>query len=340
VYLFFDESGDYGFPASGLDCYAQAALICPDKLIDKIERFVEDRKEAWSMSELHAVDMSPEQLLEVVRFIVESRLYLLASVTDTELVTQSVIEAHRLRQAAITKRNLDWYRVESTKARGAPVAEIEQWMDRMIKRAGLSSQISHGEFVQAQFLVDLIRSALQKAIYMHSFDEWRDDSWDFHFILDGKLPTKRASGEKYLDDMLVPALGSQDNQAIGLLETWKDDPVHPFVRKYSRERGRVRGREIQGAIDLRAIFSEGLRFEPSDRHAGLQLVDTVAYVVRRAVLRPADVFVQRAYDALRPGLLNEERRAITIQRLGGAEPPAAAVERYRPLHAEQRQPLR
>jgi hypothetical protein len=79
----------------------------------------------------------------------------------------------------------------------------------------------------------------------------------------------------------------------------------------------------------------------SEQHLrGLELVDTVAYIVRRAVLRPADVVVQRAYDALRLGLLNEERRAITIQRLGGAEPPAAAVERYRPLRAEQRQPLR
>jgi Protein of unknown function (DUF3800) len=339
VYLFFDESGDYGFPATRLDCYAQAALICPDKLIGEIERFVESRKEAWSMAELHAVDLSSAQLLEVAQFIASSKLYLLASVTDTELITQSVIEAHRLHQAAITKRNLDWYRTESTKVRGAPVPEIEQWMNRMIKRAGLMSQISHGEFVQAQFFVDLVRSALQKAIYTHSLGEWRDDSWDFHFILDAKLPTKRADGEKYLDDMLVPALGSQDDQAIGLLETWKDDPVHPFVRKYSQERGRVRGREIQGAIDLRAIFSEGLRFEPSDRHAGLQLVDTVAYIVRRAVLRPDDVVVQWAYDALRPGLLNEERRAITIQRLGGAEPPATALERYRPLHAEQRQPL-
>jgi hypothetical protein len=163
--------------------------------------------------------------------------------------------------------------------------------------------------LQAQFLVHLIRAALQKAILIFSMDEWRDDSWDFHFVIDGKLPLKKASGEKYLDDMLVPVLGSQQGATLGLLDAWKNDPVHPFGEKYSRERGRVRGVEVEGVTDLKAIFKDGLRFEPSHQHAGLQLVDAVAYTVRRAVLSPNNAAIQRAYDVLRPKLLNEDRRA-------------------------------
>jgi uncharacterized protein DUF3800 len=336
VLLYVDESGDYGFPTDHFDCYAQAALVRPDKLLAEVDAFVAARKAAWSVEELHASELGDEQLVEVAEFIASSRLSLLASVTDTELVTMRDIQQYRLDQAAITKKGLDRYVRESTKVRGGPAPEIEQWMDRMIKRAGLTSQISHGEFLQAQFLVYLIRAALQKAILIYSMDEWRDDSWDFHFVIDGKLPLKKASGEKYLDDMLVPVLGSQQGATLGLLDTWKDEPVHPFVEKYSRERGRIRGVEVDGVTDLKAIFNEGLRFEPSHQHAGLQLVDAVAYTVRRALLSPNSAAIQHAYDVLRPKLLNEDRRALAINRLRNGGPADRAKQRYRSLHGDSR----
>lgn len=336
MHLFFDESGDYAFPVDRFDCYVQAVLICPDKLITEIEQFVDARKTAWSVEELHAVELTGAQLAEIAEFVTGSELSGLAQVTDSELITLADIERHRLDQAAITKRNLDWYRRESTKVRGAPVPEIEQWMDRMIKRTGLTAQISHGEFIQAQFLVHLIRDALQKAIFRYCVDEWRDDSWDFHFVVDGKLPAKMAAGEKYLNDMLVPALGSQEGATLDMLDTWNEEPVHPFVEKYSRERGRIRGREAEGVIDLKAVFGQGLQFEPSHERAGLQLVDAIAYTVRRAVLAPDDPKTQQAYDLLRPTLLNEQRRAITIHQLRGSDTAERSRDRYRPLHAERR----
>jgi hypothetical protein len=40
------------------------------------------------------------------------------------------------------------------------VPEIEEWYLRHIKRAGLASQVSHGEFVQALYLVELIIDAV------------------------------------------------------------------------------------------------------------------------------------------------------------------------------------
>lgn len=336
VHLYFDESGDYGFPADRFDCYVQAALVCPDELVAEIDGFVAARRTALAINELHATDLDEREIVGIAEFIAGSRLSLLASVTDTELVTVADIERHRLDQAAAAERNLKWYVQESTRVRGGPVPEIEQWMDRMIKRAGLASQISHGEFVQAQFLVLLIRSALQKALLVYSMAEWRDDSWVFDFVIDGKLPFKKGAGEKYLDDMLVPALGSQQGATLGLLDAWKDEPPHPFIKKYSQDRGRVRRIEVGGVTDLKAIFAKGLRFEASHEHAGLQLADAVAYIVRRAVLSPDNAHIQHAYDLLRPKLLNEDRHAITIHRLRGSEPADEAKERYRPLYGESR----
>jgi len=170
VYFFFDESGDYVFPEERFDCYVQAALVCPDSVLPAIAAFVDERKAAWGVEELHATELDLDQLLEVARFIEASDCQLLAHVTDTVLVAKNGIAEFRLDQAARLKRNLDWYRRESTKARGAPVPEIEEWYLRHIKRAGLASQVSHGEFVQALYLVELVIDAVQKALFLYHED--------------------------------------------------------------------------------------------------------------------------------------------------------------------------
>jgi hypothetical protein len=336
VYFFFDESGDYGFPRDQFDCYAQAALICPDSVLDIVDVFAEGRKTAWGIGELHASKLEPDQLLEIASFIGQSDCQLLSSATDTVMTTKDQIEQFRLDQAAKLKGNLDWYRQKSTEARGAPVTEIEDWMLRTIKRAGLRSQISHGEFVQAQYLVELIAAALQKSLYLYYEDRWRNDFNDFYFVLDAKLPGKMAAGEKYLNDSLLPVLGSGGNRSLGLVDTWKEEPRHPFVEKFELDHGRIRGEDVEGVIDLKLLFEHGLRFEPSTDHHGLQLIDAVAYIVRRAILEPDNQTIQRAYDAFRSKLRNEDGKCLMIHRLRIGVEDRSSLERYRPLYNARR----
>src|SRR5207249_4158231 len=52
-------------------------------------------------------------------------------------------------------------------------------------------------------------------------------------------------------------------------------------------------------------FEHGLHFEPSYEHAGLQLVDVLAYVTRRAILEPDNDVIHRAYVHLRDNLRTE-----------------------------------
>jgi hypothetical protein len=336
VYLFFDESGDYAFPEDRFDCYVQAALVSPESTLAAIDDFVHERKREWEIDELHAVDLEPAQLLAVAEFIGHSDCQLLAHATDNVLVSPAGIAQFRLDQAARLERNLEWYRTESTKAIGAPVKEIEDWYLRHIKRAGLATQISHGEFVQAHYLVELIADALQKALIVFHEDQWSGDFRDFQFILDGKLPQKMAAGEKYLNDSIVPALGSRPNRGLAISESWKGDPPHPFVEKFGLERGRIRGQDVEGAFDLKLLFEHGLRFEPSAAHSGLQLVDAVAYIVRRAVMEPDDTTIQAAYDAFREKLRNDEGNCITIHRLRVGDEDRSSLDRYRPLYGRTR----
>ena len=173
-------------------------------------------------------------------FIGRSPCHLVAHLTDTVLVDKETIAAYRLDQAASLRSNLDWYRQASTKARGAPVPEIEDWYMRHIKRAGLASQVSHGEFVQAQYLIELVIAAVQKALFVYFQNEWRDDFDDFFFILDAKLPSKMAAGEKYLSDSIVPALGFETQQRACPCQHVERRAAPPVRRKV---RPRLRGGE-------------------------------------------------------------------------------------------------
>jgi hypothetical protein len=334
--FYFDESGDYAFPGDRFDCYVQAVLICPDSRMESCAKFVQAYKDALSISELHGCELGADQLLEVARLIEASSCQLLAHLPDTVLVTREQIAQFRLDQAAIIKRGLDWYRRESTKARGEPASEIEQWMLRLIKRAGLASKISHGEFLQAHYLVELIAAALQKAIFVFHENGWRDDWRELDFIIDGKLPAKMAAGERYLNDTLVPALGSRRGFTLTLPDIWQADPKHPFVARCERAHGRVRGAETKGAIDLKAIFARGLQFEDSAGDPGLQLVDVVANLIRRAVLQPDDATVQHAFDAIRPKLRTLTGQSLTLQRLRVGEIGTSSTERYRRLYGPAR----
>jgi hypothetical protein len=67
-------------------------------------------------------------------------------------------------------------------------------MLRAIKRSGLDAQIRHGEFIQATFMLELIPAALQKSLIFYLGDRWREDSWDFRFVLDAKLRTRWRQG--------------------------------------------------------------------------------------------------------------------------------------------------
>ena len=335
MYFFFDESGDYAFPSDRFDSYVQAALICPDSQLSAVTTFVDATTAMWNVEELHASQLSPAQLMEIARFLGAGGCQLLAHLTDSVLVTQQEIAEFRLDQAATIKRNLDWYRRESTKARGAPVPEIEEWMLRQIKRAGLSSQISNGEFVQAQYLVELIEAALQKALLAYADDAWAGDFDHFRFILDAKLPRKMAAGEKYLNDVIVPVLGSRAGSRLIVPKHWKDSPVHPFIDAFEGD-GVIRGVEVKDAINLKAIFEQSLEFEVSNDQAGLQLADTAAFVVRRAVLEPRNSVIQAAYDQLRPKLRNLRGRSLAIHRLRVGDEDRSSLDRYQSLEGPAR----
>lgn len=314
MHYYFDESGDFAFPECSYDVYVQGALICPDSFVDKVEHYVDNLKGALGVDELHAAELADQQLIEICCFLGNGPLQLVGQATDTQVMTGDQINAHRKEQAALLEQNLKQY-----KRAGGGWAGAEAWYTRHIKRAELASRVSNSEYVQSDMLVGLIHAALFKSLVRFLDDDWRDDLVEFHFILDGKLPGKLAPGEKDLDVLLVPRLGSNPYELV-VPTTWYAEPVHPFISKFSSG---------DGKLSLNGIFEHGLRFEPSHEHAGLQLVDTVAYVTRKAILEPDNDAIHRAYAHIREKLRTErDGQALKLVRyVGGDE--SVEETRYR-----------
>jgi hypothetical protein len=313
MHLYFDESGDFAFPTDRYDVYVQAGLIVPDSFVGKVEHYVANKKSELAVKELHAAELPDEELVAICQWLNSGPLSLIGQATDTAVMTAAQLRNYRQEQAARLAENLEQY-----KAAGGRWTGAEAWYTRHIKRAELSSRVSDSEYIQAHMLVGLIHAVLFKSIVRYIDDSWRDDLVDFHFILDGKLPDKLAAGEKDLDVLLVPLLGSNDYELV-VPNTWGDEPVHPFAAKFF---------EPSENVSLNRIFEHGLRFEPSHEHAGLQLVDVVAYVTRRAILEPDNDVIHRAYAHLRDNL-RTERDGQALRLVSGGDGHEREIDDYR-----------
>jgi hypothetical protein len=315
MHLYFDEGGDFAFPTDRYDVYVQAALIVPDSFVGKVEHYVANKKSELAMKELHAAELPDEELVAICEWLNSGPLSLVGQATDTAVMTAAQLRDYRQEQAARLAENLEQY-----KAAGGQWTGADAWYTRHIKRAELSSRVSDSEYIQAHMLVGQIHAALFKSIVRYIDDSWRDDLVHFHFILDGKLPDKLAAGEKDLDVLLVPLLGSNDYELV-VPNTWGDEPVHPFAAKFF---------EPSENVSLNRIFEHGLRFERSHEHAGLQLVDVVAYVTRRAILEPDNDVIHRAYAHLRDNLRTErDGQALRLVSGGGGREQEIDDYRYR-----------
>src|SRR4051812_16761368 len=125
MWFFFDESGDFMFPADRFDAYTQAVVICPDSKLAEVEAWAKEKQSEWSVPELHGTKLTDDQVWEVCRFMRACRLPALVQATDTFAVTSKDIEAHRLEQAVRLHKN-----AEAWKAAGGQGDAIPEWYDR------------------------------------------------------------------------------------------------------------------------------------------------------------------------------------------------------------------
>lgn len=317
--LFFDESGDFGFPDDRFDAYTQAVVICPDSKMPELEEWAAATRDEWDIEEFHATELIDDQVWEVCRAMRTRGIPALVQATDTNAASLKDIEQHRLTQAVRLHENMETWR-----AGGGQGEAIPSWYHRIVKANAYAGRVSHAEWLQANMIVDLFHRGINKAVAFHHNDKYRPDFEEFRFILDGKLPGKLAPGEKHLDQVLLGYLASnpQKIHLISVIE-WAQPPVHPYVANFSTENG----------IDLRKLFSRGLEFEQSHDHVGLQLADIVAFTARKRIVEPGNETIRWAWQTLKP-LVRTETGLFLYLRNFGPEPEGLDLDRYRGIQID------
>lgn len=207
--LFFDESGDFGFPDDRFDAYTQAVVICPDSKMPELEEWAAAKRDEWGVEEFHATELTDDQVWEVCRAMRTRGIPALVQATDTNVASLKDIEQHRLTQAVRLHENMETWR-----AGGGQGEAIPAWYEQMVKASAYAGRVSHAEWLQANMIVDLFHRGINKAVGFHHDDKYRPDFEEFRFILDRKLPGKLASGEKHLDQVLLGYLASNPHRSI------------------------------------------------------------------------------------------------------------------------------
>jgi hypothetical protein len=320
MFFFFDESGNFEFPDDRFDAYTQAVVICPDSKMAALDEWAAEKRDEWDVEEFHAFELTDDQVWEICREMRTRGIPALVQATDTNAVSVKDIEAHRLTQAVRLHDNGQTWR-----AGGGQGDAISAWYDRMVKTTAFATRVSHAEWVQASMIIDLFHRGINKAVGFHHNDKYRPDFEEFRFILDGKLPGKRAPGEKHLDQVLLGSLASNPGriQLISVVE-WAQPPVHPYVANFGTGTGR---------IDLMKLFGRGLEFEPSQDHVGLQLADIVAFTARKRIVDPGNETIRWAWQTLKP-LVRTQNGLYMYLRNFGPEPEAPELERYRGVQTD------
>lgn len=321
MWFFFDESGDFTFPAGRFDAYTQAVVICPDSKLEEVDQWTKAKQGEWGVVELHGSELSDDQVWEVCRFLRALGLPAVVQATDTLAVTLKDIEQHRLTQAVRLHENAEMW-----KAAGGQGDAIPQWYDRHIKATAFEGRLNHSEWLQANSLVDLFHWALNKSVIAHLDDEYRPDFEVFRFVLDRKLPGKLASGEKHLDAVLLGYLASNpEKMSLIQVKEWAEPPLHPYYANFTNE--------ADTGFDLTKLFSHGLEFESSHDHAGLQLADVLAYTARRRIVDPANETISWAWQTVKP-IVRDPKSGLYIHlRTFGAGAPRSD-HRYRGIQTD------
>jgi len=280
---------------------------------EEMKTFVAASCERWNRRELKGSRLKPKQVMEVADFLATQPIAAVAFVTDNQVMTEEVVTHHRSWQASLVAQARDAYgrRTDASDERlAAATATIE------LVGVGMSDV----EFAQQQQVPELLFTMVQRAL-----DRYRDVEWDpefetFSWVIDAKAATGLSPGEKYAFDNAMRAIGSTERFRLVLPFEWQKRPNHPFLTRHAADAEHT---------SLNSLWQDTREHAASHDHAGLQLADIVANVVRRAIEDGSSSSTIEAYDRLRLVLTDLEGNCLNVYRFRHA--PTPDVARYTPL---------
>jgi hypothetical protein len=323
--IYIDESGDFNVEKSEYVSVIAGVIIPENKaykldaLFNKLKRKV-SLKEKDDNGEIKGSLLNPHNLKFVFEFLAKNLDFQIALVIfDHKSTTAKHILEHRMGQAERFQKGKDYYLTGPVKAKA--VLDFFDEKKRWVERRDLISDVL---YIQLALQVQIIEQALKK-IFVHYYDDcYRRLCFEkFTFIIDRKNK-KIKKPEKYISELIYGFLETQWSSKepyIMIDKLGKNE--HPMTKFDVNKDGKI-------GTDLKKLFGEGLKFEDSKNHKGLQLADIIASGVRRIVLGEID---RNIFNLIRKNSAFFERkwRAVTLATfcLKGNKCPKERTELYK-----------
>jgi len=146
-----------------------------------------------------------------------------------------------------------------------------------------------GRLQYAILMPRLISDAASAALRAYRALDPTSDGWGLDMVADAKRGADPGKAGTLLRDITEPILAGDKELALRMPAEWPRD--HPFI---------VRNADpVTGAIPALKAIGGGVTPAGSETDAGLQLADTAAHVILRALRDPDDAAAQTAWRMLR-----------------------------------------
>jgi len=319
MYIFIDEAGGFQVTSRPNQVSCVAALLVPESLLVRLFRRFRGVVRPWRVSgeELKGSQLGEHQMAQVIGAVRRYDVILLSVAIDMGLHTEAGIRLHKQRQ------------VEKIRAALAPTMgqELRAWIEELAARMEkLSSQL----YVQAALLVSLVQSVIEAGTLYYA-QRIPKTLGSFSWRLDAKdvVPTNYEElWRKVVGPLLqTRSLSSPLTQMIGAnysaFEKFCGEAAE--APAYLRPRVTDPGGPFQ-YVDTNALLAD-LRFCPSHRQTGIQIVDMLGSAIRRAcngTLKPAG---WEGLGRLMPAPAKGTNcvRLVALEEVSGEQLPYAAV---------------
>lgn len=258
MYIFIDEAGIFIDPAQTKKHNVSmiGALVIPEQYYSQIMQCMKEIKEEWGYEgEVKGSKLKESQVAQLVTMLLEYNVLYVVVACETALLTPLALKWHKNNFARHILSNISKFHHPNM---------VNQIMEMSFAIEKFSNQL----YVQYILMLDLIVRIHQYSTLYYA-QCLPAELGSFHWIIDAKEKNGMTPVELWWKEILNPCLqGMSIKEPLIFLE----GADYSFYEKYNTPYG----------SDINKIM-EGLNFQSSSAHDGLQLVDVLTTVLRKAL---------------------------------------------------------
>jgi len=258
--IYIDESG--GFQPSDPSqqqpsrwC-AVSAIIILDHKHDAVLRVLDSQRESWRIQEIKGRELADHQLARMVTIALGHDVIFTSVLIDMSAHSRQVVADYQHRFVRMFLGN-------SSECQPLFRKEVENLAERM-------GRLSGQQFVQLQCQFELVDSMLRSMLLVVA-QRWPEELGNIRWVVDAKQRDRVTEFEHLWRTVVLPYI----EQSTKLRPTVmiKECDYRPLERYcFMNEPGHP--------LDIKAVF-EDLKFQASEEHLGLQLVDSLGSIMTR-----------------------------------------------------------